>query len=120
MILVHSFQLTAYTPLFLRALKLPRVYCIHDPIISMNSEEAEEYVNIGTINGLFVLGRSIGFIGETCLETNKSCSVYFSAHVLLLFQLQNYSYVYFILLYIGVNKTKITLNALLRQCVYIR
>ena len=29
-----------------------------------NREEAEEYINIGTINGLFVLGRSMGFIGE--------------------------------------------------------
>ena len=27
-------------------------------------EEADEYINIGTINGLFVLGRSIGFIGK--------------------------------------------------------
>lgn len=27
-------------------------------------EEAEEYIQIGTINGLFVLGRSIGFIGH--------------------------------------------------------
>ena len=27
-------------------------------------EEAEEYIKIGTINGLFVLGRSIGFIGK--------------------------------------------------------
>jgi len=27
-------------------------------------EEAEEYIEIGTINGLFVLGRSIGFIGH--------------------------------------------------------
>jgi len=27
-------------------------------------EEADEYINIGTINGLFVLGRSIGFIGH--------------------------------------------------------
>ncbi|KAJ7599131.1 ATP-citrate synthase [Mycena floridula] len=27
-------------------------------------EEAEEYVKIGTLNGLFVLGRSIGFIGH--------------------------------------------------------
>ncbi|KAG0319516.1 citrate synthase [Dissophora globulifera] len=27
-------------------------------------EEAEEYINIGTLNGLFVLGRSIGFIGH--------------------------------------------------------
>ncbi len=27
-------------------------------------EEAETYVQTGTLNGLFVLGRSIGFIGE--------------------------------------------------------
>ncbi|KAG0358814.1 citrate synthase-like protein [Gamsiella multidivaricata] len=27
-------------------------------------EEAEEYIKIGTLNGLFVLGRSIGFIGH--------------------------------------------------------
>lgn len=27
-------------------------------------EEAEEYTKIGTLNGLFVLGRSIGFIGH--------------------------------------------------------
>ncbi|CAH8558011.1 unnamed protein product [Schistosoma turkestanicum] len=27
-------------------------------------EEAEEYITIGTLNGLFVLGRSIGFIGH--------------------------------------------------------
>lgn len=31
---------------------------------SFTKEEAEEYVNIGTINGLFVLGRSMGFIGH--------------------------------------------------------
>ena len=28
------------------------------------SEEAQEYINIGAINSLFVLGRSIGFIGH--------------------------------------------------------
>ncbi|KAF5396745.1 ATP citrate lyase, partial [Paragonimus heterotremus] len=27
-------------------------------------EEADEYMSIGTLNGLFVLGRSIGFIGH--------------------------------------------------------
>lgn len=31
---------------------------------SFTREEAEEYINIGTINGLFVLGRSMGFIGH--------------------------------------------------------
>lgn len=30
----------------------------------INSEEAQEYINIGAINSLFVLGRSIGFIGH--------------------------------------------------------
>lgn len=29
-----------------------------------SSEEAQEYINIGAINSLFVLGRSIGFIGH--------------------------------------------------------
>ena len=28
------------------------------------SEEAQEYIEIGTLNGLFVLGRTMGFIGE--------------------------------------------------------
>ncbi|KDN35939.1 hypothetical protein RSAG8_11202, partial [Rhizoctonia solani AG-8 WAC10335] len=27
-------------------------------------EEADEYIKIGTLNGLLVLGRSIGFIGH--------------------------------------------------------
>ncbi|KAK3869460.1 hypothetical protein Pcinc_025229 [Petrolisthes cinctipes] len=31
---------------------------------SFTQEEAEEYISIGTINGLFVLGRSMGFIGH--------------------------------------------------------
>lgn len=31
---------------------------------SFTPEEAEEYIHIGTINGLFVLGRSMGFIGH--------------------------------------------------------
>ncbi|XP_065369896.1 ATP-citrate synthase isoform X2 [Calliphora vicina] len=31
---------------------------------SFTSEEAQEYINIGSINSLFVLGRSIGFIGH--------------------------------------------------------
>ena len=30
----------------------------------LGSEEAEEYVEIGALNGLFILGRSMGFIGE--------------------------------------------------------
>ena len=31
---------------------------------AFSPEEAEEYIKIGTLNGLFVLGRSIGFIGH--------------------------------------------------------
>ncbi|KAH7105232.1 ATP-citrate synthase [Auriculariales sp. MPI-PUGE-AT-0066] len=31
---------------------------------AFTTEEAEEYIKIGTLNGLFVLGRSIGFIGH--------------------------------------------------------
>ena len=31
---------------------------------AFNSEEAEEYMKIGTLNALFVLGRSIGFVGH--------------------------------------------------------
>jgi ATP citrate (pro-S)-lyase len=31
---------------------------------AFSREEAEEYIKIGTLNGLFVLGRSIGFIGH--------------------------------------------------------
>jgi Citrate synthase len=31
---------------------------------SFTREEAQEYVEMGAINGLFVLGRSIGFIGK--------------------------------------------------------
>ena len=30
-------------------------------------DEAAEYMKIGTLNGLFVLGRSIGFIGYVAL-----------------------------------------------------
>lgn len=28
------------------------------------AEEAQEYIEIGVLNGLFVLGRTVGFIGE--------------------------------------------------------
>lgn len=31
---------------------------------AFSAEEAEEYVHMGTLNGLFVLGRSLGFIGH--------------------------------------------------------
>ena len=37
--------------------------------IYLYSEEAQEYIEIGTLNGLFVLGRTMGFIGK-CKCTN--------------------------------------------------
>lgn len=36
---------------------------------SFTREEAQEYIEIGAINSLFVLGRSIGFIGTFTLST---------------------------------------------------
>lgn len=33
-------------------------------------EEAQQYIDMGTLNGLFVLGRSIGFIGHY-LDQNR-------------------------------------------------
>ena len=38
------------------------------------SEEAEEYIEIGALNGLFVLGRSMGFIGESA--NLLCCAIY--------------------------------------------
>lgn len=43
------------------------VYCVSRIVclfVYVHREEATEYVEIGALNGLFVLGRSIGFIGE--------------------------------------------------------
>ena len=37
------------------------LYALH---VCVCREEANEYIEIGALNGLFVLGRSIGFIGE--------------------------------------------------------
>ena len=50
---------------------LDRLFC--------HSEEAEEYIEIGALNGLFVLGRSMGFIGEIVMANcvlycNVKCS----------------------------------------------
>lgn len=38
------------------------VYMLYD--VCVHREEANEYIEIGALNGLFVLGRSIGFIGK--------------------------------------------------------
>lgn len=37
---------------------------IANAFVYLYSEEAQEYIEIGTLNGLFVLGRTMGFIGE--------------------------------------------------------
>ena len=34
---------------------------------AFSNEEAREYIETGCLNGLFVLGRTIGFIGKICL-----------------------------------------------------
>ena len=33
--------------------------------LSVGRDEADEFVEIGALNGIFVLGRSMGFIGES-------------------------------------------------------
>ena len=38
---------------------------LHDRMYVSHSEEAQEYVEIGSLNGLFVLGRTVGFIGKS-------------------------------------------------------
>ena len=38
--------------------------CLVVTIIAFNREECVEYIEIGSLNGLFVLGRTIGFIGK--------------------------------------------------------
>ena len=48
---------------------------ITDACFDLHREEAQEYVAIGTINGLFVLGRCTGFIGmqlDFCFEESSS------------------------------------------------
>ena len=41
-----------------------RASVIEKSVLYHFREEADEFVEIGALNGLFVLGRSIGFIGE--------------------------------------------------------
>lgn len=35
-------------------------------------DEADEFVEIGALNGIFVLGRSMGFIGESVQHTGDT------------------------------------------------
>ena len=50
-------------------------------LLPISSEEAQEYIEIGTLNGLFVLGRTIGNIGEpsTHTHTKHLIALYFSS-----------------------------------------
>jgi ATP citrate (pro-S)-lyase len=43
---------------------------------AFSSEEAEEYMRIGTLNALFVLGRSIGFIGHHLDQKRLKAGLY--------------------------------------------
>lgn len=40
-------------------------------------EEADEYVDIGALNGIFVLGRSMGFIGELAAGLRVLCQLHY-------------------------------------------
>jgi len=43
-----------------------KLHCDLVPLLVLNiyREEATEYIEIGSLNGLFVLGRTMGFIGK--------------------------------------------------------
>lgn len=48
---------------------------IDSATVYLYSEEAQEYIEIGTLNGLFVLGRTMGFIGECkCTNVVQHCT----------------------------------------------
>ena len=40
-------------------------------------EEADEYVDIGALNGIFVLGRSMGFIGKSAAGVRVLCRLHY-------------------------------------------
>ena len=42
--------------------------------LCVGRDEADEFVEIGALNGIFVLGRSMGFIGESVINT-PNCDV---------------------------------------------
>lgn len=43
-----------------------------------SSDEVTEYIESGTLNGIFVLGRSMGFIGRLILENRSVIFIYCS------------------------------------------
>ena len=42
----------------------------------LDREEASEYIEIGSLNGLFVLGRTIGFIGKQSINITHTITLY--------------------------------------------
>lgn len=64
----HSQKFCSLFSLFLLwAKRKVGVFFIFDTKLLLHCfrEEADEFVEIGSLNGLFVLGRSIGFIGKS-------------------------------------------------------
>ena len=47
-------------------------------VLSEFSDEVTEYIESGTLNGIFVLGRSMGFIGKLLLEYHNASFIYCS------------------------------------------
>lgn len=43
---------------------------------SFTKEEADEYIEMGVLNGLFVVGRSIGFVGHWIDQTRLKQPLY--------------------------------------------
>lgn len=45
-------------------------------------DEADEFVEIGALNGIFVLGRSMGFIGTAVYTTQHGCVTHYIVNIL--------------------------------------
>ena len=50
-------------------------YCFSHECLTVSRDEADEFVEIGALNGIFVLGRSMGFIGESPSDADKTLTV---------------------------------------------
>lgn len=64
-------------------------------IIAHRRDEADEFVEIGALNGIFVLGRSMGFIGESYLlwySTQDNRHVYLARQSILPFSISSGHY----------------------------
>lgn len=57
-----EFQSEGYLTSYFRALSF-----VNRPLCTGCRDEADEFVEIGALNGIFVLGRSMGFIGNVSL-----------------------------------------------------